>query len=456
MPDIRTSVERGVEARPVFPRGPASLIAAAAEPLPDLEDPAFGRLFDRFGDARVVLLGEASHGTAEFYRARAAITRHLVETRGFNIVALEADWPDAQALDARVRRRKPPAGKAFARFPAWMWKNREMEAFLAWLEAHNAAQAQARSPRQQVGVYGLDLYNLAGSMRAVIDYLDRVDPDAAAVARERYGCLAPWAQEPQGYGRMALSGRYAACEGAVTAMLTDMLARQLREQGAGDEALLDAAQSARLVRDAEAYYRAMYWGGAEAWNLRDTHMFETLQALLDAKGPDAKAVVWAHNSHIGDARATEMGLVRDEVNLGQLSRQAWGEAVRLIGFGAHTGTVACASDWDAPMEVKTVRPSMAGSHEAAAHDAGIPRFLLDMRPGVNSAVRRALTEPRLERFIGVIYRPETERWSHYVEARLSEQFDAWVWFDETTAVTPLPRAAGAGGGAEDDTWPFGM
>ncbi|MBW8815209.1 MAG: erythromycin esterase family protein [Caulobacterales bacterium] len=451
MPDIRPNVEPGG----IFPRGPASLIAAAAEPLPDLDDPAFGRLFDRFGDARVVLLGEASHGTAEFYRARAAITRHLVEHRGFNIVALEADWPDAQALDARVRRRKPPAGKAFSRFPTWMWRNREVEAFLAWLEAHNAAQAEARPQRQQAGVYGLDLYNLAGSMRTVIDYLDRVDPEAAGVARQRYGCLTPWVQEPQGYGRMALSGRYAACEGAVTAMLKDMLERQLRERGAGDEALLDAAQSARLVRDAEAYYRAMYWGGAEAWNLRDTHMFETLQALLDAKGPDAKAVVWAHNSHIGDARATEMGLVRDELNLGQLARQAWGEAARLIGFGTHTGTVACASDWDAPMEVKTVRPSMAGSQEAAAHDARVPRFLLDMRPGVNSALRRALVEPRLQRFIGVIYRPETERWSHYVEARLSEQFDAFVWFDETTAVTPLARGGGEAAG-EDDTWPFGV
>jgi erythromycin esterase-like protein len=452
MPDIRPNVEPGR----AFPRGPAGVIAACAEPLPGLDDPAFGRLFDRFGDARVVLLGEASHGTSEFYRARAAITRHLVEQRGFNIVALEADWPDARALDARVRRRKPPEGAAFARFPRWMWRNREMEAFLAWLEGHNAAQAAQRSARQQVGVYGLDLYNLAASMRAVIDYLERVDPEAAGVARQRYGCLTPWAQEPQAYGRMAFSGRYAACEGAVTAMLTDMLQRQLREAGpGGDEALLDAAQSARLVRDAEAYYRAMYWGGAEAWNLRDTHMFGTLQALLDAKGPDAKAVVWAHNSHIGDARATEMGLVRDELNLGQLSRQAWGEAARLIGFGTHAGTVACASDWDAPMEVKTVRPALAGSQEAAAHDSGLDRFLLDLRPGPTSAARRALSEPRLERFIGVIYRPETERWSHYVEARLPDQFDAWVWFDETTAVTPLDRKPGAAG-ASDDTWPFGV
>jgi len=448
MPDIYPHVE---EPRP-FPRGPAGQIAAAAERLPDFDDPAFGKLFDRFGDARVVLLGESSHGTAEFYRARAAITRWLVEKRGFNIVALEADWPDARVLDIRVRGRPPLSGKAFTRFPGWMWKNREFDAFLGWLAQHN----RGRSRTDQTGIYGLDLYNLAGSMRAVIDYLDRVDPTAAGIARERYGCLNPWAQEPQTYGRMAVSGRYAGCEGAVTSMLSDLLARQLRERprGDGDDALLDATQSARLVRDAEAYYRAMYYGGAEAWNLRDTHMFDTLQAVLEAKGRHARAVVWAHNSHIGDARATEMGLVRDELNLGQLCRRQWGEQARLIGFGTHTGTVACASDWDGPMEVKTVRPSLPESQERQSHNAGLGRFLLDLRAGKNSAVRRALSDPRLERFIGVIYRPETERWSHYVECRLSEQYDAWVWFDETTAVTPLgDQATGAG---EDETWPFGL
>jgi erythromycin esterase-like protein len=451
MPDIRPRVE---EPRPA-PRGPAAAIAQGAEPLPDLDDPAFGRLFDRFGDARVVLLGEASHGTSEFYRARAAITRHLVEHRGFNIVALEADWPDARVLDARATGRKPPpdAGAAFARFPTWMWRNHEFDAFLGWLAGYNRGQSR----RDKAGVYGLDLYNLAGSMRAVIDYLDRADPDAAKVARERYGCLTPWAQEPAAYGRMAVSGRYAACEGAVTAMLGDMLARQVREAGPDEHALLDATQSARLVRNAEAYYRAMYYGGAESWNLRDTHMFETLEALMQAKGPDARAVVWAHNSHIGDARATEMGLIRDELNLGQLCREKWGDDARLIGFGTHTGAVACASDWDEPMEVKAVRPSLPESHERQAHNAGIGRFLLDLRAGVNGPLRRALADPRLERFIGVIYRPETERWSHYVEARLPEQFDAYVWFDETTAVSPLPERAPADHttGAEE-TWPFGV
>jgi erythromycin esterase-like protein len=444
--------KRRVEApaRPPPRHGPAAEIAMAAEPLPDLDDPAFGRLFDRFGDAKVVLLGEASHGTSEFYRARAAITRWLIENRGYNIVALEADWPDARVLDACIRGRRLPAGrKAFERFPTWMWRNAEFDGFLRWLSAYN----RGRSPGAQARIYGLDLYNLAASMRAVVDYLDKVDPDAAKIARERYACLTPWAEAPQTYGRLASAG-YRNCEASVTSMLVEMLDRQMRETAGSDEALLDAAQSARLVRDAEAYYRALYYGGAEAWNLRDTHMFETLKAVLDAKGHDGKAIVWAHNSHIGDARATDMGRLRDELNLGQLCRQAWADQTRLIGFGTHAGTVACASDWDAPVEVKSVRPSLPDSHEALSHDAGIDRFLLDLRPGVHSALRRSLAAPQLERFIGVIYRPETERWSHYAECRLPEQFDAWVWFDQTTAVTPLAGRATETG--EDETWPFGL
>lgn len=427
MPDIRPPVEPG---------GLGQLretgLRAAAEPLPQLDDPAFAAAFDRFGDAKVVLLGEATHGTSEFYRARAAITRWLVEKRGFEIIALEADWPDVRSLDARVRGRKPPAGAAFSRFPQWMWRNREVETFLSDLAAHNAR----RRPGARAGLYGLDLYNLGASMRAVVDYLAKVDPDAARVARDRYGCLEPWAQDPARYGRASVTGRYAACETAVLDMLQDMLQRQLREPATDEDALLDATQSARLVRDAEAYYRAMYYGGSDAWNLRDTHMFETLKALLDSRGGNAKAVVWAHNSHVGDGRATEMSL-RGELTLGQLCREEWGEEARLIGFGCDGGTVACASEWDAPMEIKTIRPSLPGSHERSSHETGLSRFLLDLRGGEGRNAGRPLAEAALERFIGAIYRPETERWSHYAECRLAEQFDAWVWFDETTAITPL-------------------
>ncbi|MDB5462468.1 MAG: putative erythromycin esterase-like protein [Phenylobacterium sp.] len=451
MPHVRSDVDAPPPRWGDLP----ALIASAAEPVHAIEDPLFGQLFDRFGDARVVLLGEASHGTSEFYRARGEITRWLIENHGFSIVALEADWPDARVFDAFVRYRPAPKGasQAFTRFPTWMWRNREFEGFLEWLRDHNRLRLEGK----RAGVYGLDLYNLSASMRAVIDYLEREDPEAAKVARQRYGCLTPWADEPAAYGRLALTSGYARCEAAVTAMLADLLERQLAKGGEDGEGLLDAAQNARLVRDAEAYYRVMYYGGAESWNLRDTHMFETLQAVLDAKGPQAKALVWAHNSHIGDARATEMGQVREELNLGQLCRQRWGGEAVLIGFGTHGGTVACASDWDGPMEVKPVNPALAESHERLAHEAGIERFVLDLRPGVHDDLRSRLADPRLERFIGVIYRPETERWSHYVECHLPEQFDAWVWFDETRAVTPLPvEARPEHQAGDEETWPFGL
>jgi len=423
-------------------------IRAAAEPLPEIGDPAFARAFDRFGDARLVLLGEASHGTSDFYRARAVITRRLIERHGFGIVAVEADWPDAASIDRFVRHRPRRDGEeaAFQRFPTWMWRNREVDDFVRWLREHN----EGREPAAMAGLYGLDLYNLSGSIRAVIDYLDDVDPDAARVARERYGCLLPWARDPARYGRLAISEGYARCRAPVLAMLRELHTRRLRYAAEDGDEWLDAAANARLVKNAEAYYRVMYEGAAESWNLRDTHMFETLCQLLDARGPHAKAVVWAHNSHIGNAAFTEMGRERDELNIGQLVKERFGEEARLIGFGTHGGTVAAASDWDGPMEVKRVRPSLEGSHERLSHDTGLDRFLLDLRSG---PIRDALIEPRLERFIGVIYRPETERWSHYAEAILPRQFDAWTWFDETEAVTPLAGAAEPG---EDDMWPFGL
>lgn len=426
------------------------LIRRAAEPLPDLDDPAFGQLFDRFA-TKVVLLGEASHGTSEFYRARAAITRHLIEKHGFTIVAVEADWPDAAAIDRYVRHRRARADAepAFARFPTWMWRNTDVEAFSDWLREHN----EPLPDRARAGFYGLDLYSLGGSIRAVIDYLDQVDPEAAAVARERYGCLTPWSKDPQTYGRMALTTGYARCEEPVTAMLRDLLDKRLHYADDDGEAFLDASQNARLVQNAEAYYRAMYFGAAESWNLRDRHMFETLENILASRGEDAKAVVWAHNSHIGDATFTEMGVVREELNIGQLCRERFGKNAALIGFGTHTGTVAAATDWDGPMEVKPVNPSRPDSYERLAHDAGVPRYLLDLREAQHDGLRHRLLKPRLERFIGVIYRPETERLSHYSECSLPRQFDAYVWFDETTAVTPLPTEQRPGA---EETYPFGL
>jgi len=431
------------------------MIAAAAEPLPDIEDPAFGELFDRFADARVVLLGEASHGTSEFYRARAAITRRLIERHGFTIVALEADWPDAATLDRIVRHRDRREGEqqAFARFPTWMWRNREFDNFVRWLHGNN----DGREPEEMAGLFGLDLYNMHGSMRAVIDYLEDVDPAFADEARERYSCLDPFSHNPAAYGRLATSSGYAFCEDDAVAMLKDLLAKKLDYVAADGEEWLDAAGNARLVKNAEAYYRVMYHGSEESWNVRDTHMFDTLSSLLDARGPDSKAVVWAHNSHIGDARYTEMGIARGELNIGQLAKEKFGDKARLIGFGTHTGTVAAADDWDSPMRVKRVNPSLDESYERLSHDSGVPRFLLDLREGENGRARARLQEPMLERFIGVIYRPETERWSHYSQAILPDQFDAWVWFDETEAVAPLPGEVRPGEQVSaDETWPFGL
>ena len=430
-------------------------IAAAIEPLPGIDDPAFGRMYDRFAGAKVVLLGEASHGTSEFYRARAAITRRLVERHGFRIVAVEADWPDAAAIDRHVRLRppRPDAPVPFQRFPTWMWRNAEVDAFVGWLRAHNEALPEDA----RTGFFGLDLYSLNSSIRAVVDYLDRVDPEAAQVARKRYGCLAPWATEPAGYGQMALSKGYAPCEPAVTAMLRDLLDKRLAYAAQDGTEFHDAAQNARLVRNAEAYYRVMYYGGAESWNLRDSHMFETLQHLLDAHGPDAKAVVWAHNSHIGDARHTEMGQVRGEHNIGQLCREVFGTGAALLGFGTHAGTVAAASDWDAPMQVMEVNPSRPDSLERNFHEAGVECGLLDLRDDAHGTERRhareALLPARLQRYIGVVYRPDTERWSHYAASSLAQQYDGWTWFDRTRAVTALADGHGRG---LPDTYPFGL
>jgi protein-L-isoaspartate(D-aspartate) O-methyltransferase len=431
------------------------MIADAAEPLPEIEDPEFAAQFDRFADARVVLLGEASHGTSEFYRARAAITRRFVERHGFTIVALEADWPDAATLDRIVRHRVAREGeeRAFARFPTWMWRNREFDGFVRWLHGHNEGKASD----EMAGLFGLDLYNLSASMRAVIDYLESVDPKLAAEARERYQCLSPYARNPAQYGRLVMSAGYAFCRDDAVAMLKDLLGRRLELASQDGEEWLDAAANARLVKNAEAYYRVMYEGSEESWNLRDTHMFETLCSLLEARGPNAKAIVWAHNSHIGDARFTEMGIARGELNIGQLAKEKFFDRARNIGFGTHAGTVAAADDWDAPMKVKTLRPSMEESYERLSHDSGVARFLLDLRDGQNRQLVGKLMEPQLERFIGVIYRPETERWSHYSQAILPDQFDGWVWFDETEAVTPLPGETRPGERASaDETWPFGL
>ncbi|MDB5612939.1 MAG: Erythromycin esterase [Devosia sp.] len=423
------------------------MLREAALPLASLDDESsFSAPFSAFGKARVVLLGEASHGTSEFYRARAAITRRFIEKHGFNIVAVEADWPDAGRVDRYVRNR---AGgeydeHVFARFPTWMWRNREVGEFVDWLRGYNSHQPA----EGQTEFRGLDVYSLRSSIAQVLHYLDKADPDAAALARRRYGCLSPFQAEPGWYGRAVLTGEHDACEDAVTAQLQELLLRQLDD--AGGEDLFDATQNARVVQAAERYYRLMFRGSTQSWNMRDTHMFDMLQTVLKARGPDAKIVVWAHNSHIGDASATEMGW-DGQLNIGQLCKAEFGSSAVTIGFGTHHGTVAAADDWDEPMQVMSVVPSRPGSVERLFHQTGHSASLTDLRE--NAGLRHALSAPRLERAIGVVYRPDTELQSHYFKAVLPNQFDAYVWFDETSAVTPLPSDAPRG---MPETYPFGL
>ena len=428
----------------------ARTIADNSETFASIETADLDPLLDRIGDARVVLLGEASHGTSEFYRMRERISQQLITRKGFRFVAIEGDWPDVARLDHYVRHfdHPPTEWTAFARFPTWMWRNNEMRSFVDWLHDYNTV----KEPKDRVAIYGLDLYSLYTSIQSVLEYLDNVDPDAARIARQRYGCLTPWQANPATYGHAALTGAYRTCEREVVRMLEDLLRKRSTYTVHDGERFMDAVQNARLVADAEHYYRIMYYGSRASWNLRDNHMFETLKALLAFHGPRAKAVVWAHNSHVGDAAATEMW-ARGEYNIGHLCREEFAAGAYSIGFGTYEGTVAAASDWDGPMEIKAVRPALDRSYEKLCHEAGHPRFMLPLRDPAAGALRRGLSKPRLERAIGVIYRPETELASHYFQAHLPNQFDEYIWFDRSTAVTPFGTKELVG---LPDTYPFGL
>ncbi|KAF9114528.1 hypothetical protein BGX27_010585 [Mortierella sp. AM989] len=430
----------------------STLIRSAAEEFNNIEETSFAAKFDRFGDAKVVLIGDASHGTSEFYKARATITKRLIEEHGFNIVATEADWPDAHSVDQYVRQRtNSNADKAldgFQRFPKWMWRNEEVKEFIEWLYRRNSGLADD----EKAGFHGLDLYSLGTSIHAVIEYLDGVDPEASKAARKRYGCLDPWIEDPQKYGLVALKLGRPPCQDAVVKVLQDLFAKRIEYARVAGEGFTNAQMNSQLVRDAEEYYRAMYMSPHLSWNLRDTHMFTVLSSLTEKKG--AKAVVWAHNSHVGDARYTGMGMHRSEINIGQLCKEKYGKDAVIIGCGTHTGTVAAANEWGDDMEVMNVKPSLKGSYERVMSDSGVPRFLLDMSR--HKELRLQLMEERLERFIGVIYRPATERWSHYSEAVLPKQMDAYIWFQESSAVKAFERDQPKAPPSVDETYPFGL
>jgi len=436
-------------------------VRKAARPLSgSAED--YAPLIDRIGDAPFVLLGEASHGTHEFYRERAEITKRLIEEKGFLAVAAEADWPDAYRVNRYVRGASDDIDAVealadFRRFPQWMWRNMDVVDFVEWLRRYNDDLPPGVA---KVGFYGIDLYSLHASMKAVLQYLEKADPEAAKRARERYACFDHFGPEPQVYGFIAGTDVSKSCQEEVTHQLVELEQRAMeyaRRDGcvAEDEAFY-AAQNARVVANAEAYYRSMFLQEVSSWNLRDSHMVEMIEALaahLRQQGERPKIAVWAHNSHLGDARATEMSL-RGELNVGQLMREKYGSDAVLVGFTTHHGTVTAASDWGTPAERKRVRPALSGSYEELFHNAGPACFLLTWNAG--DPVAKDLRTPHLERAIGVIYRPETERMSHYFGARLTDQFDAVLHFDKTRAVKPLEYTAEWETGEVPETFPAGV
>jgi erythromycin esterase-like protein len=417
----------------------AASVRAAARPFNAARED-LAELPERITSASAVLIGEASHGTQDFYHLRACITKHLIQQHGLTAVAVEADWPDAYRVNRFVRG-EGTAGDAntalsgFERFPAWMWRNTEVLSFVRWLREWNDDH-----PRSKVGFYGLDLYSLATSIQSVIAYLEKVDPEAAGRARARYACFDHFAGDTHAYGYAVSAGIVESCEDDVVRQLLDLREKAVeyanRDGRAGDDELFFAEQNALLAKNAEKYYRAMFRGRHSSWNIRDGHMADTFDALVgflgSRNGTKPRIAVWAHNSHLGDARATEMG-ERGELNVGQLLRERYGADVQSIGFTTFDGSVTAASDWDADAERKLVRPALDGSIETLLHSVDIHQFILDL----HDQRLAGFAAPLLERAIGVIYRPQTERQSHYFHARVAEQFDALIHVDRSTALVPL-------------------
>lgn len=439
----------------------SDVLERAVNPLAgELED--YDPLLKFIGDAHLVLIGEASHGTHEFYRERAEITKRLITEKHFTAVAVEADWPDAYQINRYVRGANPDADaidalSGFKRFPSWMWRNADVLDFVGWLRDYND---HLPAGAIQTGFYGLDLYSLHTSIEAVLTYLDKIDPEAARRARYRYACFDHFGRDTQAYGYATSLGISKTCENEVVSQLLELNRAALeyahRDGRVAADDYFFAEQNARLVKNAERYYRTMFRGRVSSWNLRDTHMVETLESLfhyLSSNGPRPKIVVWEHNSHLGDARATRMHQ-EGEWNVGQLVRERHAHDAVLMGMTTYTGTVTAATNWDGPAERKHVRPALSDSYEALFHRLKIPRFLLTFPK--TEPVTLVLREPMLERAIGVIYRPETERASHYFTAHLSDQFDAVLHFDETRAVEPLERTAEWETGEVPETFPTGI
>lgn len=424
-----------------------------ARPLEDASD--LDALIDRIGGASYVLLGEASHGTSEFYTWRAELSKRLIAEHGFSFIAVEGDWPDCYSVN-RYLKGYPDAGTsaegvlhAFERWPTWMWANREVVELAEWLRDFNRGKAS----EAQVGFYGLDVYSLWDSMRAVMQYLERVDPKLAAAARRAYNCFEPYAEDVQDYAR-ATALVPTSCEDETVAVLRELRSRAPEFKADGREGFFNAEQNALVARNAELYYRTMVRGGPSSWNVRDRHMVETLDRLMTHHGANAKAIVWEHNTHIGDARFTDMARA-GMVNVGQLVRQAHRrDDVVLVGFATHRGTVIAADEWGAPMERMPVPAARIGSFEEAMHDAAVGDALL-LFDGSDDGGVRGLDEPVGHRAIGVVYDPHAERWGNYVPTLVAMRYDAMLYIDETRAVDPLHMAVRVGG-EPPETYPSGQ
>jgi erythromycin esterase-like protein len=442
---------------------PADAVRNEAHPLRGSKDD-YDKLLDSIGDSQVVLLGEASHGTHEFYQQRADITRRLIQEKGFSVIAIEGDWPDALMINNYVKGSSSDEAmeslNGFKRFPTWMWRNTVVLEFIQWLRTYN----QQRTNNNKVGFFGLDLYSLYTSIDATIEYLDKIDPEAAQRARYRYGCFEMFGEDSQAYGYAASFGLSKPCKEQVVNQLIDLHKHALQYESMDGRGALDdyfyAEQNARVVHNAERYYRSMFGSRVSSWNLRDKHMVETLVALeehYERAGQRFKAVVWAHNSHLGDARATQMGEA-GELNVGQLVRERYHGKCFLVGFSTNRGTVTAASNWGAAAERKNVRPGLPNSYEALFHEVGEPidmkNFMVFLRRDSNAV--EVLRQERLQRAIGVIYLPKTERLSHYFMARLSDQFDALLHFDETRALEPLEKNSEWNSGEMPETYPTGI
>ena len=435
------------------PKNLTNDLAKAARPLTNPAD--LDPLMDAIGDARYVLLGEASHGTSEFYTWRTELSKRLITERGFSFIGVEGDWPDCYRVNRYVKGMRDSGENArdvlhaFERWPTWMWANREVIELTEWLREHN----RRRPAEKQVGFYGLDVYSLWDSMRAVMEYLERVDPQFATAARRAYNCFEPYAEDVQEYAR-ATALVPTSCEDEAVAVLRALRGKAREFADDGRESFFDAEQNALVARNAELYYRTMVRGGPSSWNVRDHHMVETLERLMAHHGRDAKAIVWEHNTHIGDARFTDMARA-GMVNVGQLVRQAHDrDGVMLVGFGTHRGTVIAAEEWGAPMERLHVPAARNDSFEHFMHDAAVGDALL-IFDGSDDGGIRGLDEPIGHRAIGVVYDPDHERWGNYVPTIVPRRYDAFLYIDETRAVDPLHMPVRVDG-EMPETYPSGV